>query len=89
MNDATIPPKNYEEWLASAPLEELVKGLFDRMNQLKEDMEAFTGQMAMARTDLTNIRNALTTHKHADTTGEATLPMGAVLAPGNGGTDGG
>ena len=65
-------PKNLEEWLLSAPIEELVKGLYERLQGAYAEIETL-------KNEIVNLKGGLISHKHAAQTGESTLPMSAVV----------
>ena len=73
MNATISPsPKNFEEWLKSAPIEELVQGLYERLQEAYAEIETL-------KMEIKNLKRGLISHKHATQTGESTLPMSAVV----------
>lgn len=66
-------PKTFEEWIQSAPTEELMKGLYERLQGAYEEIESL-------KLEFNNFKVGMIAHKHAAQTGEATIPMGAVLS---------
>ena len=73
-------PKNYEEWLDTAPIEELVKGLYERLQVAEEEKQKLQEELEALKNEFNNFKVGIVAHKHAAQTGEATIPMGAVLS---------
>ncbi len=77
--NATSQPTSYEEWIQTAPLEELVQGLYERLTETNTEVAALKKQVAGLIAENNTLKMAIASHKHAVTTGEATIPAGAVL----------
>lgn len=82
MNATQTPPKNYEEWLATAPMEELVKGLYDRLEALQIENGELKAALKTQDEQFKILRQSIVSHKHAEVTGECTIPAGVVIPVG-------
>lgn len=77
--NATSKPKSYQEWLQTAPMDELVQGLYERLTETHTEITALQKQVESLSAENNLLKMAITSHKHAGTTGEATIPAGVVL----------
>lgn len=76
----SIPtPKNFEEWLNTAPIEEIVKGLYERIEVLQAENETLTQQVQTQDEMIKTLKTSIVTHKHTKETGECMLPAGVVI----------
>ena len=79
MNATISPaPKNFEEWLKTAPLEELVRGFYERLTETNKEIAELKTQIIALIAENKSLKMGIIAHKHADS-GESTIPTGAVF----------
>lgn len=79
MSAETPPPQTYEEWLETASIEEIVKGLYDRIEHLKEVVQTQDETIQTQDLLIKTLKTSMVTHKHTKETGECMLPAGVVI----------
>ena len=79
-------PKTYAEWLETAPIEEIVKGLYERIEAQQLEIQALQQENEELKTSvkthdgqIKNNKMSIVAHKHAETTGECTIPAAVVM----------
>ena len=70
--------KNFEEWIASLTNEEAIKALWERLELAQKDNTLLNKRIEHLEGQLKSLKGVFNSHKHADTTGEATLPASMV-----------
>ena len=75
-------PKSFEEWIRSAPIKELVQGLYDRIGVLQADKDALELRVKTQDEKIKSLSMSVISHKHAKETGECTIPAGVVIPVG-------
>ena len=70
-------PKNYEEWKHSAPIEELVQGLYERHEEANKTIVELLKKQATLTENRNMLYTMLQSHQH-DTNGNVMLPAGFV-----------